>query len=62
MRIEIDEQVKAEVSKGPISDEAVKVILETKVDEYYENWLAVNYLPPFDLDFETVLLLRALNM
>ncbi len=55
IRFEIDEQVKTEISKGPISDEAVKIILETKVGEYYENWLAVDYLPPFDLNFETEL-------
>jgi hypothetical protein len=55
IRIAIDEQVKMEVSKKPISDQEIKAIVEREISKCYEGWSAVDYLPPFDHSFETEL-------
>jgi hypothetical protein len=57
MRYEIDEQIKTELAKAPITNDDVKRITEEKVDEYFKNWSAVKYLGSCDEDFENGLAL-----
>jgi len=56
IRYEIDEVVKAALQKGAVTDEAVKQIAESKINEYFNNWSAVNSLPSLEANFETELL------
>jgi hypothetical protein len=52
IRYEIDEQIKADIAKAPITDEDVKRTIDGKVGEYFENWSAVKRLSSCDEDFE----------
>jgi hypothetical protein len=55
IRFEIDEQVKTEIGKGPVNDEDVQRIVKGKIDEYFKNWSAVEYLPTCDATFEAAI-------
>jgi hypothetical protein len=56
IRYEIDEGVKAAIQQGPLTDEAVKLIAEAKIDEYFNNWSAVKFLASLDVNFEAELM------
>lgn len=55
IRYEVDEQVKAEIAKGSITDEDTKRIVKAKIDDYHNKWSAVECLSTFDESFETAL-------
>jgi hypothetical protein len=55
IRYAIDEKVKADLAIGPIDDNDVTRIVKDKIEEFYNNWIAVEYLPTCGRDFENSL-------
>jgi hypothetical protein len=52
IRLEIDEQIKAAIAKGPVSDDDARQIAKAKINDYFKNWSNVDFLPSFDSGFE----------